>query len=120
MATAPAATRRTTVRKNTDPTHVDFDASRKKKGKGGKVCGSLTAFGKTWDLKRPNIALVGELEKTEDIQSLTAYVIAHVVEAQRSDLLAAMLADEALDMEEMMILGNDVTNAVYSDIPTPP
>lgn len=118
MAETPAATRRTTARKPSDPTHVDFDATRKKKGKGGKIVGLLTAFGKDWDLKRPNIALVGELEKTDDIQSLTAYVIAHVAEAQRADLLASMLADEGLDMEEMMVLGNAVTEAVYADLPT--
>lgn len=118
-AVRPAPTKRTAVARIAPI--ASFDDARKKASKGRKASHyQMTAYGKTWDLKRPNQVLIGELESSESVGAMVDYLLAHVVEAQRSDFMLALKDDEGLDITDLVTLHELMAEVVYADLPTPP
>lgn len=108
-----ATTRRTTAKPKT------FDDKRKALlAKRGESRWDFDAYGRTWSVKRPNIALVGELEDAETIGAFTAYLVAHVDESERQDFIDALKNDEELDLDIIQLLAEDMQRVVYAGIPT--
>ena len=113
-AAKPATTRRTTAKK---PVVVhDFDAERKRIIKARKnATAPWSCYGREWTVKRPNTAVVSELNSDEDpfgylIQSL----IASVVKDERADFLAALQADEDLDIDVVAAMTAAIAELVYA------
>lgn len=112
-------------RKATGPTKkaaakvVDFDAKRKAK-KVARRTGKIRYGGRVWDLKEPNVAVVGELEAQDTIATLPLAVAANVVADQREDFLKALAADEDLTFEVLNDLQDEMLQVVYGDIPSDP
>lgn len=96
---------------------VDFDAARKRrKGKRFK----WRAYGKTWDLKRPNVAVMADLESLETTGAFINYITAHVDATQRKDFLATLAADEELDFDVLADMAKSMQEVVYADLPQSP
>lgn len=109
----PAATRRTTPKAAPN----DFDAQRKKnKRKAARF--EWIAYGTTWTVKRPNIAVAARLEDLDTIGSFVDYLLAHIVKDQRVDFLKELEADEDLDMDVVGDMAESLQKVVYADIPT--
>ena len=77
-------------------------------------------YGRIWHLKRPNVALLGELEERDDIAGFTLYLTAHIDAAEREDFMQALAADEELDFDIITAMAEDMQSIVYSEIPTKP
>lgn len=113
-ATGARATARTKP-KTFDEKRAAIIAARKTSGRY-----EWDAYGQTWHVKRPNIALVGELEDADSIGAFTNYLIAHIDEGQRAEFLDELLKDEELDLDIITAMTEDLQELVYSELPTGP
>lgn len=108
-----------TRRRPAGPQIVDFDAERKKRKKKAARF-QWRAFGRVWSLKRPNVAVVGELEELDTVGAFVNYLLAHVDKADREEFLKALHDDEDLDFDVVAEMAESMQKVVYSDLPTNP
>lgn len=83
-----------------------------------KVRAKLKAFGKTWQLVRPNPLLATAFASSNDninAEYLDQYFMAHVHPDERGDFLVAARTGEGVDLVYLMELMEQMQEAVYSD-----
>ncbi len=119
MTTSPATTRRTTPKKPKPIDPSDFDAIRASK-KRKSVRFDWTAYGETWAVKRPNVAVAAQLEELDSIGSFINYILAHIDADQREAFLAKLAADEDLDFDVLGDMTDSLQKVVYADLPSDP
>lgn len=122
---AAGTAKKTASRRVTAPRSnvFDFDAERKKIARAKKTKNQtygIHMYGRDWKLKRPNAILTSELLESEELSGMIDYLLAHLVEGEREEFLAALRGDEDLDEEIVIRLADQLTKAVYADLPTSP
>lgn len=100
----------------------DFDATRPKR-KTPQVKAKLKAFGEDWRLIRPNQMIAGALIDHDgeiNVGYVNDYMVRHIHPDDREKFKAAAIADENLDLEQLMELMDMMTKAVYDEVPSKP
>lgn len=120
MPAAKPATRRTTAPRTPTAGGAkvhDFEAQRKKIVKARKNSGikKWSAYGRVWNVKRPNVAFVAEQEGQQSIASLIGTLAAYFVKDERPDFVKALAADEDLDFDVLGAMIADVSELVYAE-----
>ena len=77
-------------------------------------------YDRTWHIQRPNPMLIANLESTDSVAAITDYLLGHVIEDERDDFYAALLADDAMDYDLLGLITSEFTEIVYAEIPTSP
>lgn len=112
-----STTRRTTAKAPAGV--VDFDAARKKKKK-GPATKKIRAFGKDWQTQQANVTYLVDFEEEQSAPNMLAFILAHIVKAERVAFTEALRDEEGMGIEEIFELMRSVEAAAYPEIPSTP
>lgn len=77
-------------------------------------------YGRLWHLRRPNPALVAALEDADGAKPVLDFILGFIVEEERDDFYAAMVADEDMDFDILTLLTEQLSEVVYAEVPSSP